>query len=102
MPTKKRKPRGEMNDLHIRILQALAKCELLTIPHFNKLKLCSERHLRDKLKDLKVGWGRALIKVAKSSGANGKKKPYYYHLTKHGKAVVARVGGLVFDRVKIP
>ena len=70
-----------MGLLHKKILEALGQCGFLSIPHFNSMGWCSERHLRNKLKELQTEWGRAMIGYVKYGKEGGGSKPYYYYLT---------------------
>ena len=64
--------------------------------------LCSERHLRNKLKDLQGAWGSAMINYVKYGKEGGGSKPYYYYLTKYGKQISANVNGLRLAKIKSP
>lgn len=80
-----------IGELHKEILVALGKCGYLSVPHFNQLGLCSERHLRNKLKELQGAWGRAYINTVKCGKQGGGSKAYWYYLTRHGKELCARL-----------
>ena len=86
---------------HCQILSLIGLCRFCTVPHLMSRKICTQRNLREKLKDLRTGWSKPLIKELRYGKRGGGKRHYRYYLTPYGKTVLERVGR-VRGSVRVP
>jgi len=99
----KRKKLVELRPLHKEILYTLARCGFLTIPHLLLRKICSEKYLRQLLKELQTAYSQALINCIKyGKRGGGGRKPYYYYLTPYGKQITHQLTELPIEQIKMP
>lgn len=100
--SRKRGAIEELKQAHKDILQALAQCKFLTVPHLVRLGLYSERYVRGKLEELQSSRKKPLVNCIKYGKKGGGRRPYYYYLTSYGRICVARACHMPAEKIKAP
>ena len=67
-----------------------------------KLGLCSERYLREKLRELLFQWPKPLIACLKYGRKGGGRRPFYYYLTDYGKTITHKSCLIPKEKIKTP